>query len=971
MVIKIKYLSALIVAFFFLENVHGQYFVSEVDPVYLKWKKITDKTKGDIIFPDYVLDKALAISFYRDTLFRFIDYNIDAKFRRFPITLHPTNMLSNGMVTYTPQRMELYTMPTRDNYSLPWLKQLVAHEYRHVAQLSNLNQGITRALSYVIGEQMLGLTAILIPTYFYEGDAVVAETEFAIFGRGKQPSFNTPLRAAIIEGRDYSARKYKLGAINQFTPDPYLLGFHLTQYATEKFGDDFWSKVLRFGARNPYLIDPCFFAYRKYGNKMNSAKMIDSTVNRLREFWRENSLIENSSHVIPTKITSYTSYSYPIQINDTMIVAHKSDFDRAGRFVSVNPNDGAESVLANTGTISSPPFLKGRKIYWNEIVPSLSWGQKNSSSLFCMELKGSRVSTPRRIRKLKGNYFFFTTYANDGFVAVEYDKENNPHIVLFDEKFNVVKSHAVEGDDISFNGLAFDSVTNGIYGVIVDNRGTSVVKVDAQTGEPQNVMPSNYGTITNLSATDGKLYYTSINSGKEEVHIFNLQGGKEYQLTTSSYGSQAAAPAGDYVLMTTYGADGYLLARQKIDGLKESHWRKIPSEELCYPYKKWNVGKMDTIHFTPDVKTKYEKTKTIKKYNKALHSVHVHSWLPFYLDVNKIIDDRELSGGFGVNVLSQNLLNSVIASAGYGWVNGASIWKANLKYVGLPVHLAVDFENGGGKQQTYNFLQIGGKRKDYLNVTGELSLPLNLSSGGNNRFLKMGVFYEYENGILYKSLSPRLNIIGGTDNLSMPLSYSKSSFINGIHRTEATITYQNTLKTARKALNPRWGYILQLSNTMSPFNGDFGNILFAYGRAYLPGPFLHGSFTVEAASQYQTEALYHYNQTILRPRGVDYQSTIRKSYSTSVDYRVPIVYPNGGIGAFMNFQRISVAGFVDYSHYQTFYSKKWYNANSYGGSVIVDVNLLGISNLFNVEMSLYRPSDKKKVMFEMGFNLSF
>lgn len=968
---KLKYFSILLLALFIVEKGYGQYYVSDVDPVNLKWRKIKDKTKGDIIFPDYVLEKAFAISFYRDTLFRFIDYNIDTKCRRFPITLHPTNMLSNGMVTYTPQRMELYTMPSRDNFSLPWLKQLVAHEYRHVAQLSNLNQGITRALSYVIGEQMLGLTAILIPTYFYEGDAVVAETQFSIFGRGKQPSFNTPLRAAIIEGNDYSARKYKLGAINQFTPDPYLLGYHITQYATDKYGDDFWNKVLRFSARNPYLIDPCFFAYRKYANKTSSVKMIDSTMIRLREFWQENSKNENSSQIIPTKITSYTNYSYPIQINDTIIIAHKSDLDRSGRFVKVNITTGAESVIFNTGNISSPLFLKNNEIFWTEIVPSISWGQKNSSSLFYTQLKGDKFTAPKRVKKLKGNYFFFTNGVNGGFVAVEYDKENNPHVTTFDEKFNVQKSFLIDGLDVSFNGLAFDNITNSIYGAIVNSDGTSIIRIDIKSGKLDYIITPNYGTITNLTAAEGKLYYTSISSGKEEVHLYDLQQCKEYQLTTSRYGSQAANLADSCLLMTTYGVNGFMLAKQNTENLKEVQKCNVPSDILNYPYKNWNVAKLDTINFTKKVKQDYINTKTTGKYNKAFNSVHVHSWLPFYLDVNKIIDDRELSGGFGVNILSQNLLNTVIASAGYGWVNGGNMWKANIKYVGLPVHFAVDLESGGGKQLTYNYIQVGGELKDYLNVTGEVSLPLNLSSGGNNRFLKVSMFYEYENGIMYKSLSPRVNTIGGTENMSIASSYPKASFNKGLSRVESTISYQNTLKTARKALNPRWGYILQLSNTMNPFNDEFGNILFAYGRAYLPGPFRHGSFTIEAASQYQTNTLYHYNQTILRPRGVNYNATIRKSYATSIDYRVPIFYPNGGIGSFLNFQRISIAGFVDYSHYQTFYSRTWYNANSYGGSVILDVNLLGIGNLFNIEMSLFKPNDKRKPIFEIGFNLNF
>lgn len=967
---KIKYIIIFFLLFSFIEKSHAQYFVSDVDPVYLKWKKIVDKKHGNIIFPDYILNKALSISFFRDTLTSLIDYNIPIKLRRFQITLHPTNMLSNGMVTYTPQRMELYTMPSRDNFSLPWLKQLVAHEYRHVAQLSNLNQGMTRGISYILGEQMLGLTAILMPTYLYEGDAVVAETQFSMFGRGKQPSFNTPLIADVLENTKFHPRRYKLGTMNHFTPDPYLMGYHLTQHSTAKYGDDFWSKVFRFAARNPYLIDPCFFSYRKYGNKTNSMVMIRDMVKDLSNFWQEQLLIENSSTIIPTKISSYTTYAYPIQLNDTILIAHKSDLDRAGRFVMVNSHTGEEKVLFNTGYISSRPLFADNRMYWSEIVSSLSWGQKNSSSVFYAEITNNSISSPKRIHKLKGNYFFFTPFAKKGFIAVEYDETNSPEIVQLDNNYNIITKHPITGNDISFNGLCYDPTTDSVYGAIVDDRGTSMIQYNYVTGEIKNLTPPNYGTITNLTAKDGKLYYTSITSGKEEVHIYDLIQKQEYQLTTSRYGSQASTATGNNVIMTTYTPKGYLLAIQGEGAMKECQWQKMPSEKMLYPYKEWDVEKLDTVNFTKITATGYNSTKRVKKYNKTLNSVHIHSWLPFYVDVNKIIEDRELTIGWGANILSQNLLNSVIASVGYGRVNDGNLWTAAIKYVGLPVHLTMDLESGGGKQETYNFQMIEGKRKEYFRIGGSATLPFNFSSGGNNRFLEITMKYDYFNSLIYNRIySNSQSTIGGTE-ITDITNYPKTKINEGLDRITSRITYQSTLKTTRKALNPRWGYIVQVNNTFNPADKDFGNILSFYGRAYLPGPFLHGSFTVEAGTQYQTNTQLHFNQTLLRPRGVDYYGEVRKSYAATLDYRVPLCYPNSGLGSLLNFQRISVAGFFEYANYQTFYSKKWNSANSYGGTIIFDVNLLGIRNLFNINISLFKPSDKSKVITEMGFSIA-
>lgn len=968
-----------------IHHAYGQYFVSEVDPCYLRWRKIEDKKKGDILFPDYILDKALRISFYRDTLSGVIDYNIPFKKRRFPVTLHPTNMMSNGMVTYTPQRMELYTMPDRNNFSLPWSKQLIAHEYRHVAQLSNLNQGITKALSYVIGEQMLGLTAVLVPSYFYEGDAVVAETQFSMWGRGKQPTFNIALRAEAEENTNFKPIKYRMGTLNEYTPDSYLLGYYITQYMTQHYGEDIWSKILRFAARNPYFIDPTFFAYRKYANKMSSTKIIDSTMNQMRNFWKEASSVPNSSTLIDTKVKSYTKYSHPLPLNDSLVLVHKSDMDRAGRFVVLNINTAEERFIHNSGNLSANPIITGNNIYWGEIVPSLSWGQKNSSEIFTMKMSEDyQFSRPRKVKQNKENLFFISPYENGGFVGVSYDKMNEPHLVLMDDKFRKLKDFSVLGNDISFNGLSYDNITKRIYMAIVDDRGTSIAWYDFEKHQQVDLMPANYGTITNLTANDGKLYYSSIDSGKDEMHVYDLLEKKEYQITTSKYGSEASVPMSlwsnkkkinsNKVLLTTYTKNGYGVATQEVKDvseLKEREWRKIPESVVNYPFKEWNVAKLDTINISKEGFENYAESKKVKKYNKTLNSVNVHGWIPFYVDIDKIIDDRQLSGGWGLNILSQNLMNSVIAYASYGRVNGENIFKANLKYTGLPVHLDFDVEYGGGKQLTYNYIQIGGELDNYLNLEGGLSLPFNFSSGANNRFFKASVSYEYNNSLLYKKNKNATIYNLSSTPVFLPMTYNSGYKIKeGISKAGVQLTYQNTLKSTLKDLNPRLGYLVQLNAAFNPTRDDFGKVYSIYGRGYLPGPFPHGSFVLETSFQYQTKGDFNYAQSILFPRGADYYSPITKMYAGALEYKVPLLYPCFGIGSFLHFQRISAGAFADYATFETVNNSKMDNRNSFGLLLIFDVNLFGIKNLFNIELSGYKPSDKQNFMVGASLKLA-
>ena len=50
---------------------------------------------------------------------------------RLPFVLHAENAEANGLVMFMPKRVEFLASPAIESYSMPWVKQLVAHEYRH------------------------------------------------------------------------------------------------------------------------------------------------------------------------------------------------------------------------------------------------------------------------------------------------------------------------------------------------------------------------------------------------------------------------------------------------------------------------------------------------------------------------------------------------------------------------------------------------------------------------------------------------------------------------------------------------------------------------------------------------------------------------------------------------------------------------------------------------------------------------
>src|SRR5690606_1323094 len=97
--------------------------------------------------------------------------------RRIELLLHNQTAIGNGMVTWAPKRSEFFTITRQDLTSTVWLSQLAIHDYRHVVQIVKLNQGFTRGLNYVFGQQATGaVIGLYLPMWLLEGDAVVAET---------------------------------------------------------------------------------------------------------------------------------------------------------------------------------------------------------------------------------------------------------------------------------------------------------------------------------------------------------------------------------------------------------------------------------------------------------------------------------------------------------------------------------------------------------------------------------------------------------------------------------------------------------------------------------------------------------------------------------------------------------------------------------------------------------------------------
>jgi hypothetical protein len=931
----------------------AQYYSWGNSPASIRWRKLTTPDIK-LIYPDTFEENAHRVMYYLDTIRPHINYGLSRGTMPMPVVLHTQNMAGNGIVMWAPKRTELLASPS-STYSEPWLKQLSIHEYRHNAQYNNLNSGTIRVFSWFLGQQIKLLGHGMLGLFLLEGDAVMAETEASAFGRGMQPSFTMHYRAVGDVGSDkYSKDFWFGGSYKHFVPDHYYLGYQMTRWGYHRYGDGWLDRVMRYVGRNPQFIVPLTIGLKKYYGTSEGGLFSDAFA-ELNKLWASLPEVADSSSKIATPVSSYTTYQWPIWVNNTTLMAFKTDLDRPSRVVKVDVTTGEETLITHTGIVSSRFAYDGRRVWWTEYRASTLWDERVNSQLCWLDVTTGKKGTINTKEQL-----FYPTPTTEGeLAAVVYDYSGRFSIRegIADAKWQLELPMGIE-----VTGLAWDDATNGLWFIGLDDGGMWLGRVNEGGGGYERVTPSRHITISELRAGGGKLWFGSIASGKDEVHCYDLATGKEYRLSTSRYGSFQPAPnaTGGRIALTTYDAAGYNLAVQSTSIAVEQEQRTLPLNLVNPDWKRWNFPQMDSIVYTGKEAIK----RSTKRYHKGLNLFNFHSWLPVDFYPPAALQEMQMDVNLGATVMSQSLLSDMTSWLGYGWNHAAgSSLKGGLTYTGLGPHIDVGFTWGGANQALYvlddNFppdglmLQDGITLKKYFSVNTTVSLPLVLSSGYNTRVLTPAVEYFYTNGLVFKYLPPTTGIL-----------------IRGIERLNFSLTYAQQTRTAHRDFLPRWGFALRGNYVTSPTNRDFRSLYSFFVRGYLPGVAPHHSTTLRANWQaaLDTTRPLGFQMKDVFPRGGIYNFSTQRWAAGSVDYGLPVWYPDGGIPSILYFKRLRLNLFADYARWQDDTSA-WHPLYSYGGDLIVDFVPMKMpaAATMAAKITIAKPSDRPGIVAMFGF----
>jgi hypothetical protein len=800
-----------------------------------------------------------------------------------PVILHSYSVYSNGMVSWAPKRMELLPSPDfGPRLQLSELSLLI-HESRHVVQMEKQNQGIFGPLRFIFGEQTTGIASFLKSQWLLEGEAVVAETALSSSGRGRVASFLAPYRAQIATGKNFSLDKWFLGSHRDYTHDFYALGYAMVSHARLNYGADVWNKV--WDDMNRSLLQPVAL---KKNTGLTSVKLFNSTFESLREEWDlltpEN---PDSLTFISKKNRRYVSYKYP-QESDNGVISLKTSLSEISTIV-LTDSLGKEHFLTYTGDINSKLTHSNGFVYWTEYIPGLRWRHQNYSVVKRLDLRTLLVKTVS-----KRSRYFIPAMLPGKIAVFEHEPDGQNNIVIISWSGKKLNSYPVTGNMPVVDMVADD---NGkIFAVLTGKNGNAIFRFDPDTLLWEKLSDYQRTDMGSLRMCGKLLLFESGYNGVQNIYSLDTSSLFVERLTNSMYGSFSGTLSGDgsKLYVSDYSAKGHRIAsinmkRRNTKPVTFDNPYKFKTAEKLSDQESFNIDEHD---FGDTVR--YES----KPYGKVANLFNVHSWFPFYLDLDEATENYRFEFNRvkpGVLLLSQNSLNTLVSQVSYYYDNSTNNHHGfmSLKYSGLFPVLNFKMNVGGQKYRvsydnSYTYVL---KNQNRMNMTFSAYLPLNFTVDHSIRGLQPFVNLKYDDGF--------------TGSSGQRYGY----LYTGIY-------YYKYDALAHNDIFPRFGRQIWLNYVGNPYN-DMSELIIGKINLYMPGILRDHGLRLSASVQRQLMSAgtryYFAEQYVDIARGYVYKDYVgeEKIYTLKGDYSFPIVYPDIKAGALMYLSRIRGNLFYD------------------------------------------------------------
>ena len=871
--IKINILHTIILIICF-NNSYAQVFDDTQSHFNIKWNQINTE-KFRLIFPNQFNSSAPTLASQIDHYLNKVSSDLNRKPHKINIIVQSNHLEQNGFVQLAPRKSELYSTPSGIADNQQWLPNLALHELRHVAQFDNLTGKIRKPF----GEQLaLAFFGINLPSWFYEGDAVVQETKYSSGGRGKLASWNMPLRANIQSNLQYDFNKYIHGSYKDIVPSYYTIGYFLTSEIYQK--DDAAIQKI-YEDMNGKLLKP--FNFQSALKRFHGAKaseIFSKTMSDLSIKWDKN--ITENSNQIQTLADKYpTNYLLPQVVNEK-IYAIMDSRQKTKRIVEFSLNNDLQSKEITTLGLQIMPYfqIQDSLIVWDEYRKNQRF-QKETYNV--INVYNINTNSKKTISKKSRFYTPILSPDNKKITTIHVNKENKSSLITLDiRNGNILDSISFE-EDFHIQQPNYNEEGSKIIAIAVTKSGTNLVEIDINNKAHKTLLP-----WTNLQferpVYDGNDIIFKVNNNDKD-DIFKLSNGELTQLTRSQFGAFNPFVADGKLYYNNYTTNGYKISTADLNNI--NNFDKVTLNKAKSLYNEQNKTE-DTDTEIP--LNNYE----IKAYSRLKNSLNFHSIALSGSDYDNF--DNLKPGLFWI---SNDILNTTKTKLGYEYDNDKqkSIYSAEVTYQTFYPKITVGYKNKGdigwakSKSNPDSIFSFDWRENQYFL---DIQVPFSINRG-NNMFsygASFGTYYINRYDLSLKTLS------NFTKELAFPLNYQ-------------VYFGKNSLRSMMD-LAPRWGQNISITARHSPFENTSGNYAFSVRtNFYFPG--ILPSHSLQARFAYQnTSGRFMNIYDIPVSEGFNYLPTLKLRNTLLLDYRLPICYPDFSIGQLAYIKRIHGLISADY-----------------------------------------------------------
>ncbi len=858
--------------------------------------------------------------------------------RPISVVLQSQTTVSNGFVTFLPRHAEFFITPEQGLGlgTVDWLDGLVVHEFRHVGQFEKARQGVGRVLGPLLGDGALGVAAVGVPQWFFEGDAVGTETALTRSGRGRIPYFNVGLRANLLAGRRYSYQKATNGSLRDNVPNWYVQGYFMTSYLKAHHGPDMWSRVLDRYYRFPFY--PFSFSNAIKGTTGLTVEQVYArSMAEIDSTWRAQLAAQPATTParefrVKESEKVFTQYQYPQYVTDSTVLALKSGLGHIAQLVLLS-RAGRERLVFVPGQLNIPEMLSvgGGKAVWPEYQQNARWGQQVASELKVLDLVTGHLT-----RIGRGQRYTAAALSPDGqrLVAVRENPNYQHVLVILDAQTGAeIKALPNPHNDIYLQPRWFPDGRR-VVAVALRPAGKTIVVIDPDRYQPDpitgqlrpertvkeivgmdvktdgyeahapptvalmtykttDLLPVANVNITNPQPWGDYVLYNSPQSGIDNLYAVDAIG-QTYRVTSRPFGAYHAAVSldGSTLAFQDYRATGARVVEMPLD---PATWTRLPTAtaDPPGPYAATLAAQepagraIARLLARPDSATapRYG----VRRYVPLAHAFNLFSYGLVQSPVGNAV---------AVGLRSQDLLSTtqLFAGLGYDQTERTFSGTAAVSYQGRYPIFDADFTYGGRDAAVVYQGQTLRDQWQYARLTAGVRLPLNLTHSKYLQGLNIGAYLLHEQVFGY----------------DLPVRKATDAGSNRpLNALQTSVSYASQLKRSARDVAPRGGWAVLGTGRTTPFGRGLAARQWG-GQAslYLPGLRPHDALRLRAGYQWQDQLQYQFAPAVSFPRGEGYTSFDRLS-AASVDYSLPLAYTHWELGRLLYVQRLRATVFGD------------------------------------------------------------